>query len=308
MIVPGVLAGERVDRVVSMLCDVTRARAADLITAGQVLLDGHPVATRSRRVVEGDVIEVAGQVEVVVEGPRPDPSVEVAVVFADDDVIVVDKPAGLVVHPGAGRSGGTLVNGLLTRFPELAEIGQPDRPGVVHRLDAGTSGLLAVARSARAYTSLVAQLAGRTVDRSYDAMVWGHMDSPAGVIDAPVGRAVRNPTQMAVTAAGREARTHFKVVESFSEPELDRVSCRLETGRTHQIRVHFAAVGHPVVGDERYGGGKRAGRSGPAADIGRPFLHARELGFDHPVTGERLRFESPLPADLVAVIEALSAP
>lgn len=304
---PGVLAGERVDRVISMLCDVTRARAADLITAGQVLLDGRPVATRSRRVVEGDVIEVAGQVEVVVESPGPDPSVEVVVVFVDDDVIVVDKPAGLVVHPGAGRSGGTLVNGLLTLFPELAEVGQPDRPGVVHRLDAGTSGLLAVARSPRAYTSLVAQLGGRTVDRSYDTMVWGHMDSPAGVIDAPVGRAVRNPTQMAVTAAGREARTHFKVVESFSEPDLDRVLCRLETGRTHQIRVHFAAVGHPVVGDERYGGGKRAGRSGPAADIGRPFLHARELGFDHPGTGERLRFESPLPADLLAVIAALAS-
>lgn len=301
MRVPSALAGERVDRVVSMLCDVTRARAADLIAEGQVRLEGRAVTARSHRVTEGDALEVeAGEVAVKAL-PAADAEVAVDVIHEDGDVIVVDKPAGLVVHPGAGRPGGTLVNGLLARFPEIAAVGEPDRPGIVHRLDAGTSGLLAVARSSAAYSSLVAQLGARTVERSYQALVWGHLDAPAGVIDAPVGRASRNKTQMAISAAGRSARTHFRVVESFVDPDMQLLSCRLETGRTHQIRVHFSALGHPVVGDTRYGGGGKR-----AAMLERPFLHACELGFEHPISGKRISFSSALPADLEAVLAGLA--
>jgi 23S rRNA pseudouridine1911/1915/1917 synthase len=219
--------------------------------------------------------------------------VDVPVVAADEAVIVVDKPAGLVVHPGAGHRGGTMVHGLLARFPELAGVGQPDRPGIVHRLDAGTSGLLMVARTPAAYDSLVAQLAARTVERRYLACVWGAVASDSGVVDAPIGRSGTDPTAMAVVAEGRPARTGYEVLARFDHPVVATLlECRLETGRTHQARVHLAAIGHPLVGDARYGGQ----RASLPAD--RPFLHAHRLGFDHPVSGRRCRYESPLPPDL----------
>ena len=224
----------------------------------------------------------------------------VAVVYEDADLVVVDKPAGLVVHPGAGREGGTLVNGLLARYPEIAGVGQPDRPGIVHRLDKGTSGLLLVARSPRAYDALVAMLSARTVDRRYRALVWGIPESPTGLVDAPVGRSSRDRTRMAVTVAGRDARTRYEVVRSYHEPvEVTELDCKLETGRTHQIRVHLRSIGHPVVGDARYGGDRQS------LPVGRPFLHACRLGLDHPVTGEPLTFTSPLPGDLAAVLARL---
>jgi 23S rRNA pseudouridine1911/1915/1917 synthase len=214
-------------------------------------------------------------------------------VHADEAVVVVDKPAGVVVHPGSGRSSGTLVHGLLDRFPDIAGVGQPGRPGIVHRLDAGTSGLLVVARTEDAYVALVAQLASRTVERTYLALTWGHFEAPSGVVDAPIARAARHRTRMAVSSAGRGARTRYDVVESFQDPApLTLVECRLETGRTHQIRVHLAAIAHPVVGDATYGGARE--RLG----LTRPFLHARGLAFDHPVTDDRCRFDSPLPDDL----------
>jgi 23S rRNA pseudouridine1911/1915/1917 synthase len=183
----------------------------------------------------------------------------------------------------------------------VASVGDPARPGIVHRLDRGTSGLLVVARSPRAYASLTDQLARRRVERRYLALVRGHMPAPAGVIDAPVGRSARDRTRMAVAAGGRSARTRYEVVAAFDEPEpLSLVACRLETGRTHQIRVHLAAVGHPVVGDDRYGGRRLLG-------LDRPFLHAAELAFTHPATGEQVRFSSPLPPDLQAVLDRLRA-
>jgi 23S rRNA pseudouridine1911/1915/1917 synthase len=206
-----------------------------------------------------------------------------------------------VVHPGAGHAAGTLVHGLLARYPEMAGVGDPDRPGIVHRLDKDTSGLLMVARTGDAFASLSAQLRNRTVRRSYLALVWGHLDAPSGMVDAPVGRAPRTPTRIAVTAGGREARTGYEVVESYSDPvAASLVRCRLETGRTHQIRVHLTAIGHPVVGDARYGG-----RREPLADIPRMWLHAAELGFLHPATAEPCVFTSVVPADLSAVLGRL---
>ena len=298
--VPESLAGERLDRAVALLCDVPRAEAAGLVAAGSVQLGGAAVTTRSRRVAAGQWLDVDVQASPPAPGLEPDPSVEVPVVHADEAVIVVDKPCGLVVHPGAGNVTGTMVQGLLARYPELAGVGEPHRPGVVHRLDAGTSGLLVVARTPAAYRSLVGQLAARTVDRRYLALVWGEVESDAGVVDAPIGRAARDPTAMAVAAAGRPARTRYTVLERFTAPApATLVECRLETGRTHQIRVHLAAIGHPVVGDARY----RGARAPLPAD--RPFLHAHRLGFDHPGDGRPCRYESALPKDLEDVRELL---
>jgi 23S rRNA pseudouridine1911/1915/1917 synthase len=299
--VPEALAGERVDRVIALLCDLPRGEAAGLVAAGAVRLDGIPVTTRSRRVEAGQRLEVALP-EPAGEGPAlsPEPDVPVPVVYADQAVIVVDKPPGLVVHPGAGHATGTLVHGLLARFPELAGVGDPDRPGIVHRLDAGTSGMLVVARTPAAYDSLVAQLAARTVERRYLALAWGWFDADAGLIDAPVGRAATDPTRMAVSSGGRVARTRYEVLERYRSPvEVTLVACSLETGRTHQIRVHLAAIGHPVVGDGRYRGVR------PTLPAARPFLHAHRLAFDHPDHGRRCEYESPLPPDLEEVRDRL---
>jgi 23S rRNA pseudouridine1911/1915/1917 synthase len=214
---------------------------------------------------------------------------------------VVDKPPGLVVHPGAGNTTGTLVHGLLARYPEIAAVGDPARPGIVHRLDKETSGLLAVARTDAAYTSLVGQLASRQAGRSYDALVWGTVAVSTGTVDAPVGRSGRDPTKMTVSERGRPAVTHYRVEERFTDPvEVTRLRCRLETGRTHQIRVHLQAIGHPVVGDDRYRGARTS------FPVPRLFLHATELTFLHPTTGDELTFTSRLPEDLQAVRARLS--
>jgi 23S rRNA pseudouridine1911/1915/1917 synthase len=300
--VPAALAGERVDRFVAMLTGLARAEVAGLVTAGGVRVGDRVVTTRSRRLAEGEVVEVdlpaPGDGPA---GPSPEPDVVVPVVHADDQVIVVDKPPELVVHPGAGNAGGTLVAGLVARFPELAGVGEPERPGIVHRLDKGTSGLLVVARTAAAYDSLVDQLSSRTVDRRYLALVWGVPEPPTGLVDAPIGRSSRDPTRMTVSASGREARTRYEVLRTFTAPvEAALLECRLETGRTHQIRVHLAAIGHPIVGDPRYRGARASFR------CPRPFLHARSLAFTHPGTGARVTFESPLPADLESVLARLS--
>ena len=298
--VPLALDGERLDRVVSLLWGLARGDAATLVAAGDVRVGGRPVLVRGRRLASGDVVEVDLPEREEAPSLAPEPGIDVPVVAVDEHVVVVDKPAGLVVHPGAGHATGTLVNGLLARWPELAGVGDPARPGIVHRLDAGTSGLLVVARTAPAYASLVAQLAARTVERHYLALVWGWVEAPAGMVDAPVGRAARDRTQMAVSAGGREARTRYKVVARYAEPApVTLLECWLETGRTHQIRVHLAAIGHPVVGDSRYRGAR------PSLPVDRPFLHAFELGFDHPATGDRQQYSSPLPPDLEDVREHL---
>jgi 23S rRNA pseudouridine1911/1915/1917 synthase len=299
--VPATLAGDRVDRALSFLTGWPRAAVQELIEDGAVTVDGNVVA-KSHRLQEGSVVDVLAEPDVDTGAPpEPDPTVAVDVRFADDHVVVVAKPAGLVVHPGAGHPGGTLVNGLLARFPDMATVGDPARPGIVHRLDRDTSGLIAVARTPAAYDSLVGQLRLRSVERLYVTLVWGVLSAGQGVIDAPIGRSAARRTRMAVRNAGKEARTRYRVVETFETPRCSRLECMLETGRTHQIRVHLAAIGHPVVGDPSYGGAREQ------IALARPFLHAATLGFDHPATGEALRFEDPVPPDLQVVLDDLAA-
>ena len=295
-VLPEAFAGDRIDRVVSALTGLSRSVAKALIDDGRVHLDGAPATNGSRRVDAGMTVTVALPAPEDLT-PAPDPSVPFRVVFEDDDVIVVDKPAGVVVHPGAGQPDHTLVNGLVDRYPELLEIGEIHRPGIVHRLDRGTSGLLVVARSEDAYFELVEQLSSHEPERIYLALAWGHPETDQGTIDAPIGRSTRHPTRMAVTDNGRRAVTHYTVEARFAEPvAVSLVRCRLETGRTHQIRVHLRAIGHPVVGDRDYDGGR------PGLDPGRPFLHATQLRFEHPRTGEQMAFEAPLPDDLATVL------
>jgi 23S rRNA pseudouridine1911/1915/1917 synthase len=299
IVVPNALEGERVDRAVAFLTGWPRNAVQQLLDNGSVLVDGKRVA-KSHRLITGASIELlAGPPDEA--PPTGEAAVEVDVRYADDDVIVVAKPADLVVHPGAGNADGTLVNGLLARFPEIADVGDPMRPGIVHRLDRDTSGLLVVARSAQAYESLVAQLAARTVDRRYVALVWGRLSSPRGLIDAPIGRSSARRTRMAVRDEGKPARTEYEVRDTFDEPVCSLLDCKLETGRTHQIRVHLAAIKHPVVGDATYGGAR------DQLKLDRPFLHATSLAFDHPATGERMSFDDPLPAVLTGVLDRLRA-
>lgn len=300
--IPGALDGERVDRVVALLAGVSRAEAAAAVAEGRVHLDDRPVTAGKERVRAGQVLGLDGVAPSPPVRPAPDPELEVPLCHVDADVIVVDKPEGVVVHPGAGTPDGTLVNGLLAVFPELADVGDPSRPGIVHRLDKGTSGLLVVARSALAYQALTEQLAERRVEREYLAVVQGVPAAASGLIDAPIGRSPRDPLRMAVVADGRPARTHYEVLEAFTDPAACAlVACRLETGRTHQIRVHLAVIGHPVLGDTVYG------PSVPPAQLAVPrtLLHAHRLAFDHPRTGVRLSFTSPLPEDVVAVLARL---
>ncbi len=296
--VPEALDGERVDRVVSMLADVSRREALDLIANCRVTIDGQTPGKPSDRLVAG--------VELVVFLPErddilaPAPDIEVPVVYVDQHVIVVDKPAELVVHPGSGIAEGTLIQALLARYPDIAGAGgEPERPGIVHRLDRGTSGLLMVARTDQARLALSAQLAERSVLRRYLTLVWGNLESNEGLIDAPLGRSPRDATRRAVVVGGRPARTRYRVLGRHDDPALTLLVCRLETGRTHQIRAHLEAIDHPVVGDLRY-----APRQ-PMLGLKRPFLHAAQLGFEHPVTGEPLRFASPLPPALAELADSL---
>ncbi|HTC80545.1 MAG TPA: RluA family pseudouridine synthase [Acidimicrobiia bacterium] len=296
--VPASLAGERVDRALALLTGWSRADVAVLVEAGAVRVGGQPVA-KSRRLAEGEEVEVEGEPEAD-SPPKPEP-VDFRVVHADDDIVVLSKPAGLVVHPGAGHRVGTLAAGLLHRYPEIAGVGDPMRPGIVHRLDRDTSGLMVVARSAGAYEALVAALAGRELERRYLALAWGRFDARRGTIDAPIGRSATRRTRMAVREVGKDARTGYEVTRQYEHPVCALVECRLETGRTHQIRVHLAAIGHPVVGDGTYGGDRSPLRPG------RPFLHAQALALTHPSTGERLEFSDPLPPELAAVLTRLES-
>ncbi len=286
---------------VSIVTGRSRSESAALIASGGVRVDGRPATSGKVRVVEGQEVDVDVTLLPDSARPHPDPAVSLEVVYEDTDIVVVDKPAGLVVHPGGGNEAGTLVNGLLARYPEVAAVGDPQRPGIVHRLDKDTTGLLVVARTGAAYDTLVQMLGARRVERVYVALVWGEPEAPRGVIDAPLGRSPRRATRMAVSVEGKEARTRYAVQQSFRDPtRCSLVECHLETGRTHQIRVHLAAIGHPVVGDRDYGGA-RSPLPSP-----RPLLHAHRLAFVHPTTGEPLSFTSPVPDDMAAVVAGLS--
>jgi len=295
--IPAALHEQRLDRVVALIADISRASTATLIELGGVTLDGVAGVAGKVKVKEGQEVTINTSMIPEKELPQGDASVVLDVVYADDDVIVVNKAPGIVVHPGAGNPNGTLVNGILALYPEVASVGDQLRPGVVHRLDAGTSGLMVVARSQVAYDSLVDALTRRDVTRVYVALVWGHPEVATGLIDAPIGRDQRDPTKMAVVIDGKFARTHYDVLKKFEQPQpCSLVECQLETGRTHQIRVHLDSIGHPVVGDSTYGGA-RSSLSSP-----RPMLHAAKLSFAHPTTGEVMTFEAPVPEDMQAVV------
>jgi len=300
-------AGERLDRwLAAVMPDLSRARLQAIITGGGVLVDGR-VGRPSLRLKTGQAISV--------RLPAPQPAVPLpediplAVVYEDRHLLVVDKPAGLVVHPGAGRATGTLVNALLHRVRDLSGIGGVVRPGIVHRLDRGTSGLLVVAKDDASHLALSRQFSGRTVEKEYLAVVLGVPRAAEGTIDVPIGRDPVHRKRMSVRAPrGRAARSTYRLVEALDGAALLRV--RIATGRTHQIRVHLAALGHPVAGDVTYGGRRPPASRRPEAraaleGLSRPALHAAHLVFTHPASGERVSFSSPLPADLEALLAVL---
>jgi len=273
--------------------DVSRSAAGRLARAGLVTLNGRP-GRPADPVREGDVLEYEVPSAETVE-PSPE-AIPLVVVHDDEDLVVVDKPAGMVVHPAAGHRSGTLVHALLGLGGAWSTLGGSARPGIVHRLDRGTSGLILAARTDLAHRALTAQLADRTLSRTYLAIVRGSLAGAERVLDGPIGRHPRDRLRMAIVENGRPARTRVRVVDRRGGHTL--VQCDLETGRTHQIRVHLAALGHPVAGDALYG------RLRPG-DPERPLLHATRLRLRHPRTGEAMTFESPPPADFAAFWEGL---
>jgi 23S rRNA pseudouridine1911/1915/1917 synthase len=327
-------AGERLDRVLARhLAELSRSRLKTLIEAGTVAVDGHTIRDPSHRVNSGAAIKV----DVPPPRPaRPEPEpIALKIIYEDDDMIVIDKPAGLVVHPAAGNWTGTLVNALIAHCGDsLSGIGGERRPGIVHRLDKDTTGLMVVAKNDRAHAALAAQFAdhgrgGTPFERGYLAFAWGAPDRPHGRIDRPINRDPRARDRMAVREGGREAVTFWQVLERYrgakparsaakqkresgSQPVASLLACRLETGRTHQIRVHLASIGHPLLGDPVYGAGfrtKAALLPQPAqtalADLGRQALHDHILRLTHSLTGEILEFRSELPPDLARLHDAL---
>lgn len=293
-------AGSRLDRWLhERLPELSRARLQALIDAGHVRVDG-AVKKPSHRLPAGARVEVEIP-PLPPETLEPEP-IALTIVHEDEHVLVVDKPVGMVVHPGAGHARGTLASAVLAHAPTTAGVGGPRRPGVVHRLDKGTSGLLAIAKTPLAYESLVAQLAARTVTRRYVAIVQGRVRLAEGVIDAPIGRHPRDRVRMAVRPAsrGRRAVTRYRVLERFAH--FTYLELRLETGRTHQIRVHLASLGHPVLGDDVYGGRTRARGPLPMEGLA---LHAERLGFVHPLTQKRMEFTAPVPPRIERVLACL---
>ncbi len=299
--VPDGLDGMRVDAGLAKLLGLSRTVVAELASAGEVLLDGRP-AGKSDRLLAGGLLEVTL--------PEPDaPSDIVAepvegmgILHEDDDIVVVDKPVGVAVHPSPGWTGPTVVGGLAAAGLRISTSGAAERQGVVHRLDAGTTGVMVVAKSEHAYSTLKRAFKERTVTKGYHALVQGHPDPTRGTIDAPIDRHPRHDYKFAVVSGGRPSVTHYEVAEAFRAASL--VDIRLETGRTHQIRVHFSAMRHPCVGDLTYGADPVLARK---LGLTRQWLHARTLGFAHPSDGRWVEFTSEYPADLAAALDILRA-
>jgi len=292
-------SGDRIDAILARHTGIARSR----LVASEVSVDGSAARLKDR-VAAGAVVRASVDAPVAA---RPQPAeIAFGVAYEDSDIVVVDKPAGLAVHaPNASgaAAGAYLVNGLLARYPEIADLaedGARERPGIVHRLDRDTSGLLVVARTRAALVGLRSAVASRALDREYAAVAGGTVESPAGEIDAPIGRRPGSRT-FAVRADGRAARTRYAVAARWDRPSLSALRVWLDTGRTHQIRVHLCAIGHPVLGDRTYRGSAVLGAR-------RQFLHSHRLGFDHPCSGERVEAESALPADLAEVLAAAGEP
>ena len=296
---PEGLAGERLDVTLSRLLGLSRSAAAALIDQGRVAVDGSP-AGRSDRPLPGALLRV--ELPDPVEPAAPIPVPGLGLIHQDSDVIVVDKPVGVAAHPSPGWTGPTVTGGLAAAGFALARSGPAERQGIVHRLDVGTSGLMVVAASDRAYRDLKEQFRDRSVDKVYHALVQGHPDPSSGTIDAPIGRHPGADYKFAVVSDGRPSVTHYDVLEAF--PHASLVEIHLETGRTHQIRVHFSALRHPCCGDLTYGADPvLAARLG----LTRQWLHARQLEFTHPGTGERVSYDSDYPEDLASALAEIRA-
>ncbi|HYO50444.1 MAG TPA: RluA family pseudouridine synthase [Chloroflexia bacterium] len=294
-------AGERLDRAITAhLPDLSRSYAATLIEASAVTLNGQVVSKPGQKLRAGDHISI--------NIPAPQPSgiaaeeIPLSVVYEDADLLVIDKPAGMVVHPAPGHAGGTLVNALLAHVPELElDMGDEARPGIVHRLDKDTSGLLVVAKRRPAHEALSRQMSSRAMLKQYLAVVEGKPNPPSGIVDAPIARDPRDRQRMAIVSNGRPARTRYATERDL--PRYTLIRATLETGRTHQIRVHMASTGHPILGDPLYG--KRTLKDAATLGLTRQFLHAHRLGFTLPSTGDWREFVSPLPEELQRVLERL---
>jgi 23S rRNA pseudouridine1911/1915/1917 synthase len=299
--VPEGLDGERLDAAIARMFGLSRAHAAELIGNGAVLLAGRPAA-KSDRVPAGEWLDVTLPPPASPAAERPVAVPGLEVVFEDADIVVVDKPVGVAAHPTVGWTGPTVLQGLLATGYQLASSGAAERQGIVHRLDANTTGLMVVAKSERAYSVMKQAFRDRTVDKRYHALVQGHPDPLRGTIDAPIARHPAGDGRFAVVADGRPAVTHYDVIEAFRAASLAEI--KLETGRTHQIRVHMAAVRHPCVGDRLYGADPvLAARLG----VTRQWLHAVRLSFTHPGDGHLVEFVSDYPADLRASLDVLAA-
>ena len=298
--IPDGLNGERVDAALSRLLGISRNVIVGLIEAQEVVKDGKPVS-KSFKVSTADQIEItmpAGKSEARLIAT---PIEGLDVVFNDDYVIVINKPVGVAAHPSPGWQGATVVGAIFAAGYQLATSGAAERQGVVHRLDVGTSGLMVVAKNEVAYSSLKDQFRNRTVSKIYHALVQGHMDPTTGTIDAPIDRHPREDYRFAVVASGKPSITHYKTLEVF--PAVTLLEIELETGRTHQIRVHFSALHHPLVGDLTYGADPSLAQR---LSISRPWLHAKDLAFNHPATGERISFTADYPADLTRSLALLT--
>jgi 23S rRNA pseudouridine1911/1915/1917 synthase len=313
-------AGQRLDRVLAaLLPDLSRSRLQDLIGQGAVALNEATIRDPNHRVKGGERYRVT--IPAAMPARPRGQDIPLAVVYEDKDLIVIDKPAGLVVHPAAGNPDGTLVNALIAHCGEgLIGIGGEARPGIVHRLDKDTSGLLVAAKTERAMGSLAKQFANHTIERAYHALVWGAPRAGNGVIEGQIGRSPFDRKRMAVLrGGGKNARTRYKMIESFgpqARPIASLIECRLETGRTHQIRVHLTHLGHPLIGDPQYGRARQSPRAKTEAEerafalatgFSRQALHAFILGFQHPSLHQSMRFESPWPADFAELVAAFRA-
>jgi 23S rRNA pseudouridine1911/1915/1917 synthase len=296
--VPDGLDGERLDAALARMFGLSRSRAAELISEGTVLLRGRP-AMKSDRVMAGDALEVTlpSPPSVAV---RPEPVEGMAIVYEDDDIIVVDKPRGVAAHPTPGWNGPTVIQGLLSAGHTVATSGAAERQGIVHRLDANTTGLMVVAKSERAYSALKRAFREREVDKKYNALVQGHPDPLRGTIDAPLGRHPSGDGRFAVMSEGRPSVTHYDTIEAFRGASL--LSIGLETGRTHQIRVHMSAIRHPCVGDLLYGADPTLSSH---LGLTRQWLHAVSLGFEHPGSGRKVEFHSDYAPDLASALDIL---
>lgn len=294
--IPEGLETMRIDKAIALETHFSRSYIAELFKQDKVRLNNKK-SKRSEKVNPGDKIFLEfiqiDELEILAQ------DIPFEIVFEDDYLVVINKEPDVVVHPGAGNPDGTLANALIFKYPQMREVGQAHRPGIVHRLDAGTSGLLVAAKTQEAYEKFVEMFSTHDVDRRYISLVWGKLQTKSGIIDAPIGRSMSRATKMAVRDDGKFARTHYAENKYFEEDGVTLMDISLETGRTHQIRVHFAAIGHPVVGDKTYGGYRQS------IECPRTFLHAGQLNFTHPITEQEMTFSAKLPEDLAQVLEQL---